>query len=577
MSHNDHFNFTGLKADFLIGRRLQDLLIPETSKSAILKHFNSCVTNNGPVKFEKVLEDIPFSPTISTMLIPVLEKDKLLGVKAICSVTITQKNTTRQSWFEQVFGNISDGVMQVDVNGQILNMNRSILTWTPEMSIGKSCFDALDDESRVVFEMAIKRTLADKKTLFFERSFNQNSQTIWYEISFNPCNYQRESVNLVFREFSKQKEQFDLISDQVDTYEYVFDHIAEALLIFDAEGNIVFANQLAKYLFGDSFSHYEHLRNDIHGTWFINGNDKPLSNPGVPVSKAMDGETIDEIEIWKHYQKEETPYAVSTFPISLKDEEFKGVAWTLRDVSASANARQRLENANQNLDHFVQATAHDLKSPVTNMKNLFSLMQRTDDDGKKQVFLNRIEEGVMKLDDLLGGLMELVDAQKNNELQIEPLRFDQISQFMMEELQEQIQQTNASISLDFSKALTIIYNKAYLRSIFHNMLTNSLKYSKEGEQPMISISTELQGDYVCLTFADNGIGIDLEKYKDELFKPFRRLTSQGSGKGIGLNLVKGFVEKNGGRIDVESKKGKGTTFSMFLKPYNNNKTQMKML
>lgn len=575
-SHDDFLNFTGLKGNFLLGRRLQDLLIPETSKAVILKHFNQCAAKNWPVKFDKVLEDIPLRPRISTTLIPLTKNDEVIGIRAICSVEGFMESRPERSWFKDVFGFASSGIMLVDDKGVIKELNKSILFWSTSSSIGTSCLDELDEESRVVFTMAIKRALSDKKTLFLEHAFQQNGETSWFEVAFVPCVFLHEGVNIVFRDISKFISQQNDLQDQISIAEYVFDNMTEAVLIFDEQGNTRFTNKKALELFDTELVNFEHLNKDQHGMWQISGHPEPLGDPGVLVAKAMEGEVFTDIEIWRNKENKETPFAVSSFPI-LRNDIFKGVVWMLRDISNSVKARQRLEDANQNLDHFVQATAHDLKSPVTNMKNLFSLMKRTKDENKKEVFLSRIEEAVMKLDDLLGGLMELVDAQKNNELQIEPLRFDPVFQFIKSELQEQIKETMASIYVDFSKAPSIVYNKAYLRSIFHNMLTNSLKYSREGIAPVISISAKKKGGFVCLEFKDNGIGIDMERFEGELFKPFRRLTSQGTGKGIGLNLVKGFIEKNGGKVEVASKKGQGTTFTIYLMPYNNNEVQMSIL
>ena len=64
---------------------------------------------------------------------------------------------------------------------------------------------------------------------------------------------------------------------------------------------------------------------------------------------------------------------------------------------------------------------------------------------------------------------------------------------------------------------------------------------------------------------DNGIGMDFEVIKHDLFKPFKRFTSKADGKGIGLHIIKSMIEKTGGKIEVNSEKGKGTTFSVYFK------------
>ena len=125
------------------------------------------------------------------------------------------------------------------------------------------------------------------------------------------------------------------------------------------------------------------------------------------------------------------------------------------------------------------------------------------------------------------------------------------------------------MSLD--DAPEINYNKAYLSSILYNLISNAIKYRKEGRLPHIRVKSALQlnGD-VELTVADNGIGIDLEYHGDDIFKPFTRLTTNRPGKGIGLNIVKNFVERNGGTVKVESSKGLGTTFKLNLRPISPN-------
>ena len=72
---------------------------------------------------------------------------------------------------------------------------------------------------------------------------------------------------------------------------------------------------------------------------------------------------------------------------------------------------------------------------------------------------------------------------------------------------------------------------------------------------------------IILTFKDNGEGIDLEKFGSRLFTPFTRFNTEQEGKGIGLYIVKKMIEKNGGKIEVESEIGKGTTFIIYLREY----------
>ncbi len=101
-----------------------------------------------------------------------------------------------------------------------------------------------------------------------------------------------------------------------------------------------------------------------------------------------------------------------------------------------------------------------------------------------------------------------------------------------------------------------------IRSILQNLIHNSIKYSKEA--PIINITSWKENNKLWIKVKDYGMGIDLERYRHKLFKMFSRLHPQAKveGTGIGLYLVKQLVERNGGKIDVESKPNEGTTFTL---------------
>jgi signal transduction histidine kinase len=113
----------------------------------------------------------------------------------------------------------------------------------------------------------------------------------------------------------------------------------------------------------------------------------------------------------------------------------------------------------------------------------------------------------------------------------------------------------------------LYYPEVYLYSILTNLITNSIKYS--AEQPLkIIIHSFRENDRVYLEFMDNGIGIDLEKHRDKLFKPFQRFTEKSEGKGIGLSIISHLIAKNGGNLSIESEPGQGCKFICCLIEYD---------
>ena len=97
-----------------------------------------------------------------------------------------------------------------------------------------------------------------------------------------------------------------------------------------------------------------------------------------------------------------------------------------------------------------------------------------------------------------------------------------------------------------------------------NLLSNAIKYTKPGEKPKIIIKTERSSSGPTLTIADNGIGIDLLEHSDDLFKKYMRFNDQVEGTGLGLWIINEITQKHGGKIEVHSQPGEGTTFKIIF-------------
>jgi signal transduction histidine kinase len=125
-----------------------------------------------------------------------------------------------------------------------------------------------------------------------------------------------------------------------------------------------------------------------------------------------------------------------------------------------------------------------------------------------------------------------------------------------------INTTQPILKIDVALAPTLLVNKAYLESILLNLFTNAIKYRDTDRPLKISIATKEVEDRVVMTIKDNGIGIDLVRNKDKIFGLYQRFHNYPDSKGLGLYLVKSQIESMGGRISVESKVDKGTTFTL---------------
>ncbi len=132
-------------------------------------------------------------------------------------------------------------------------------------------------------------------------------------------------------------------------------------------------------------------------------------------------------------------------------------------------------------------------------------------------------------------------------------------------LKTQISEANATIITEIPEDVEINFSVSYLESILQNLILNSVKYKHPDRNPEIKIDCCYKENYLTLNITDNGIGINLEKYKDKLFGMYKTFHANKDSKGLGLFMSKNQIESLGGKIIVESKIDEGTTFKLYFK------------
>lgn len=223
---------------------------------------------------------------------------------------------------------------------------------------------------------------------------------------------------------------------------------------------------------------------------------------------------------------------------------------------------QGLIKQNSELERFAYVASHDLRSPGVNLSSLLQLYEASFDQEEKKELMQAIKEVssnlLIKLDDLIEMLRnsnELTEASEN-------LNFEEVYSKILKNYSAEVKKTGAAIDYDFSEAPAITYPKPYLESIMQNLITNAIKYRHPDRLPHISIRTYQVEDKIYMTVQDNGLGIDLKKYGNQLFGIYRTFHGGKDSKGIGLYITKAQIIAMGGSIEVNSTPGEGTTFSI---------------
>jgi len=231
-----------------------------------------------------------------------------------------------------------------------------------------------------------------------------------------------------------------------------------------------------------------------------------------------------------------------------------------------ADKKRQLESINKYMDDFVHTTAHDMRVPVARLQLLVDTFRELPPE-ERDSLLPKISRSVRHLDSTLRGLVQVIELQNSEERIEDKISIQQIIDDILERQQETIHKSQSVIRIRDDEKCEVCYVKSYLYTIISNLISNAIQYRSETRPLQLDVHIKKTGGYCLLVFQDNGLGIDLKKYRKQLFKPFRRVNPQTEGIGLGLYVINTILEKNGGYVEVDSQPGEGSVFSIYLKEY----------
>lgn len=234
------------------------------------------------------------------------------------------------------------------------------------------------------------------------------------------------------------------------------------------------------------------------------------------------------------------------------------------DVSLSLEKEKEL---NQLKTRFVSMASHEFRTPLSSVQLSASLIEKyaeKPDSVNIVKHTGKIKNSVGQLTGILNDFLSL-EKLEAGKTRAEFQEFDVVkfSEDLIEEMQMITKQNQVIVYQHTGISSCINLDPALLKNSVINLISNAIKYS--GENTFIEFITELNGSVLTMTVKDNGIGIPLEDQKN-LFEPFFRAHNTGNipGTGLGLNIVKRYVELMGGTVVCKSAQDKGTTITLIF-------------
>jgi PAS domain S-box-containing protein len=354
--------------------------------------------------------------------------------------------------------------------------------------------------------------------------------------------------------------------------------IGDAVIATDADGKVTLLNGVSQSLTG--WTQEQAVGLPLEQIFRI-GNEETGAIVENPVSKVLrEGRVVGLANhtVLTSRDGRQIPIDDSAAPIRDRAGQIVGVVLVFRDITERREAEGRdkeaaaalsrhaelLARTNADLEQFAYAASHDLQEPlrmITNYSQLLLKGFRGSLDDEAGLCVSYITDGAKRMRELLDDLLSYTQLGADGPRSAEIVDLGSVYEKVMQNLKTAVKESGAVVTAD--RLPLVSGQEAHFIQLLQNLIANSIKYRSD-DPPQIHVAAEKLDGHWRLAVTDNGIGIPPE-YHQQIFGVFKRLHGKTiPGTGIGLAICQRVVDRNGGRIWVESEANRGATFYFTL-------------
>ncbi len=561
--------FVGKPKPEVVGRPLAELLPPDVR--LLIEQKRAEAAGGQEAHFETaVLNGKGEKKTLSVSIVPLVVDGQMIGVhlvaQDITEVIAAQCLIKRQA--EQLTAtleSITDAFFSVDKDDNLTYLNREterILQVNRQDCLGRNIWSVFPEEFAEIYARNHQHSVEAGNTAHFE-AFSTHSNR-WLDVKIFPS---PEGLSVYFSDITDRIE----AEKQLKLLALVAQDTDNGVVITDAAG-------VTEWVNAGFTKHTGYELADVLGKRPGEVLQGPETDPAtvqhirermkrqVPFSATILNYKKSGQKLW---------YAMDITPIRNDAGElvqFIAIQQNInyrKEIEASqAKMTQDLYRHNRDLQQFTYVVSHNLRAPLANALGLATLLTKMDKNTESfDVSLAHLRKSMGQADTVLKDL-NVVLAIRDKQDALEPVQdglLAEVCQQAIVDLEEALAQCGGQVKLDIEDGLAVRGNRAYLYSIFYNLLSNSIKYRADERALEVKIEC-VRGERggASISFIDNGSGFDMYKAGSDIFQLYKRFHTNQRGRGIGLFLVKTHVEAMGGRIEVASGVDFGTRFLIHL-------------
>lgn len=347
---------------------------------------------------------------------------------------------------------------------------------------------------------------------------------------------------------------------ELESQKFALDQSA-IVAITNIRGDIIYVNEefcrISKYkeeeLLGKN---HRIINSNYHPKEFFNDMWQTISRGNVwrgeIRNKAKDGEfywVSTTITPFKHSDGKLASFVSIRFDITRQKRLEMELANKVEELDSTL---RKLVLQNRQLEDFCHIVSHNLRAPLSNLTLLSELIKDCKDPDELVEMNEKLNETSHHLQETFEELVTSLQVKNDIHLKKEEVSLEESFKKTLKSMDTQLKLIKGKISVDFSACPNVNYPKKYLDSLFNNLISNSIKYASDERPLRIKIKSYIKNGWKFLEFKDNGLGLDLDRYGDRLFKLRKTFHVHPQAKGFGLFITKSQIEAMGGNIEVES-------------------------